>query len=631
MNRLQHAARKFESTALVNLPSVCMADRTQIDIYTALGQLRSPFQGLSSWPWLDEALAAESKRPAEFSGREKRERATGDTLNRQGRPYCTMSSPLATEVVERLATDPGGLLWMDEMGCAWAVKLGKASPLDQSQRFGFAITWGGNAILLDHGARDDCGQRLGCRIEASSGDERQAGRHNLARLAQRLRLFNRAEQLLWAIHLSVLRQRRSTVLLPDVLLGQIIWGGNRNNWPRDWRGDIMQTLISLTYLRTEVLRLGGVGWKPRLGAHSVGVTHVELLALTRPQDDFCRPCCPMYDSPSRHGHFLVQIGRGFLGVLEKFMVYDDSNGTRTYDFSKRPEGESGKDLMARQRKGETPSVNIVVKLLGPSRWSGLSPEHRRIVQALTEEITRAQESRRPDKAFVLQSNLVPGVTPGSEVSCTLLKTEGNYVAFNGNGRRRGAGYRIIGEAGKGWLAKCGYTLPDGGDSDGMAKVVRRFLAALDDVSKIMGLVVAAIHPKTTEWCDMERMKEIARRRRGWEQLDPLHLRVYGPEDYLERGRDYFDRKGGFTEGEPEGETAVKPRGNRGIAAMGMTLADRMRRAGIRHEDMAEHLRRSRSFVSRILNGRKPWPPGMKERAEAYVQEAENQAEESPLE
>ena len=59
MDHLRKAARKAEATSLVRLPLVCMADRTQMGMNTAIGQLRSPFQGLANWPWLDEALAAD--------------------------------------------------------------------------------------------------------------------------------------------------------------------------------------------------------------------------------------------------------------------------------------------------------------------------------------------------------------------------------------------------------------------------------------------------------------------------------------------------------------------------------------------------------------------------------------------
>src|SRR5207247_808856 len=46
----------------------------------------------------------------------------------------------------------------------------------------------------------------------------------------------------WAIHLAVINQRSSEVVLPDVLLGQALWGGNRQRWPKNWRAYLLAQL-----------------------------------------------------------------------------------------------------------------------------------------------------------------------------------------------------------------------------------------------------------------------------------------------------------------------------------------------------------------------------------------------------
>jgi hypothetical protein len=62
----------------------------------------------------------------------------------------------------------------------------------------------------------------------------------------------------------VLAQRSSVVLIPDVFVGEAVWG-QRGRWPQDWRRDLMQTFRSLSLLHSEVLRLDGPGWRPKLG------------------------------------------------------------------------------------------------------------------------------------------------------------------------------------------------------------------------------------------------------------------------------------------------------------------------------------------------------------------------------
>jgi transcriptional regulator with XRE-family HTH domain len=48
------------------------------------------------------------------------------------------------------------------------------------------------------------------------------------------------------------------------------------------------------------------------------------------------------------------------------------------------------------------------------------------------------------------------------------------------------------------------------------------------------------------------------------------------------------------------------------------LRVRLRRAGLSQQDLAQHLGVSAAFLSAALSDKKPWPPGMRERAEAFV-------------
>src|SRR5262249_6750098 len=146
-------------------------------------------------------------------------------------------------------------------------------------------------------------------------------RAQLQRAAQGLRLYERAACGLWALHAAVLAQRSSLVLLPDVTLRQVVWGGRRG-LPPHWRAQLGAVLRSLLSLRWASSRFNTHGWQPRFGAQAVAVSYVEDLRVSRPDEDRCRPCCGLHGRGVPHGHFLVGVGHGFLGALELF-----ANGT----------------------------------------------------------------------------------------------------------------------------------------------------------------------------------------------------------------------------------------------------------------------------------------------------------------
>jgi hypothetical protein len=50
----------------------------------------------------------------------------------------------------------------------------------------------------------------------------------------------------WAIHLAVITQRSPDIVLPDVLLGQVFWGGDKKAWPSNWRGWLLTRLELFT-------------------------------------------------------------------------------------------------------------------------------------------------------------------------------------------------------------------------------------------------------------------------------------------------------------------------------------------------------------------------------------------------
>ena len=231
---------------------------------------------------------------------------------------------------------------------------------------------------------------------------------------------------------------------------------------------------------------------------SLAVATVEQLWVTRPEENHCRPDCPMWGSTERHDHFYVQAGYGFLGALEKYVAKDESD-YRTYDFEKVTDDEAKEELKEARKAGQIVSVSVPTALFGRAKWAELPEERARIIDALMGEVTRPlppKKSGRADHAFVLQGNRVPGLKPRSEVVCPFLRAKGRHVAFCGNGDRRGMGYQIVGQNGRGWLYKSGYRVPH--DPRELAREVRSFLKHLAGVCDLIGLTAVGLDPTSEQ-------------------------------------------------------------------------------------------------------------------------------------
>ena len=301
-------------------------------------------------------------------------------------------------------------------------------------------------ILQDPERRQDYEERLETVLQAGPGRNHEA----LTEAVQELRLGGHAERLLWAIHRAVVAMRRSLLHLPDVYLAQAIWGSNRSAWPHDWHQVLGKVLKDLTWLHVA----DDSDDVPAFGSETVLLTHAGDLRASA--DDACPDDCPAHGS-GRHHHFQIEVGPGFLGVLEPFAQVEEETGVRTYDFPARAKKGSKKLTLPKAGKtGRLVTVYLPAKLGEPAACKQLNERQHRLLQALVRETTRA--TRQPRQAIteaeVVSGNLVPNFQGRDLQSCRLLEPQGQYVGFNGNRRRRGAGYLLLSE--NGWLARAGY-------------------------------------------------------------------------------------------------------------------------------------------------------------------------------
>ena len=328
----------------------------------------------------------------------------------------------------------------------------------------------------------------------------------------------------------------------------------------------------------------------------------------------CRPGCPYWDKGVKHDHFLIEVSSGFLGVLERFGLPGSKSKMRTFNFVELPEDEAArKSIQEARKEGRIITVNVVAAMLGPARWAKLSGLQQRIVQALTREITRAKNSSRPDKAAIVQNGRVPGSQGEPTRVCPDLQSHRCYVAFNGNGRRKGQGYTLFGAKGRGWLHKFGLMPEQNAD----AGEVRALFKELNLWREAIGLVVVGYHPKRDKWLKWSELKAMATGQSPQvnSMLISLHLRFYAPEDYLDRLRNYFAERGGFATND---EGASKPQSS----LFDDDLLIRIRKIGIRNKDLASKLGVSPSFVSQLMTGQCSWPQNRRDHVEKLLSEIE---------
>lgn len=518
------------------------------DLFGQLGQLRSPFRDAQTWPFLGDEFQQHSEVLLQTQGTERWRELGGDRC--ESGLTLKPDSEAADEVLRRFEQINSGFI-VGEDGKLLAVRLIRGRK--QGHRFG-----------------------IGLKLEENiSAADATGGSHDSTSLSTgQVRLGSRAEQLLWLIHAEVMRQRRSLVQLPDLLLKEMLWPCDQV--PRDWRRDLQWTFQALMNLRIDVINLTRRGWQPRLGARSALIDHVEFSWNLGELGPFCDETCAMWGPSQRHHHVQVGVGHAFLGVLEKCVI-QEGHGHRTFDF------KVGKD-----DRSATMPVRPVLNAFVGKKMLGLSPVDRAVLKGILSELTAGETGE-----FKMQSGMI---TPKDNAPCPLLSTAGRYFSFNGNGAKSGYGYTIEGRKGTGWLYKAGFTF----SSDDKRQVTRQLFQSLARLSDRLGIVVCGYSRNESRWYGLSAMLELSRRRNGWNVLGSLLVRVYGPENLFTR----------LTDIGIDSDASPFP-----LNAEHESLSDRLRASGRTQQEIAGELGVSRPFISTLLNSKRPWPPERAREAE----------------
>jgi hypothetical protein len=463
---------------------------------------------------------------------------------------------------------------------------------------GFAFTWLGPGWVFDPTAQERRAKDLRTRQARMTAADPQTQRKELDAVVARMRLGPTAERLLWLVHQQVLRLRTSVLQLPDLLLADAVWTGRGR--PAHWRGELLAVLQGLTWLH---LTEGPPEESGVLGAETAVLTHVADLRGTA--NDACRDGCAGQRGPKHH-HYLVNVGRGFLGVLEEFAQAEDEDGVRSYAFPVG--GRQSSSLRKAGKSGRLVTVYLPAKLGDRAACDGLTLTQRRLLQAAVRETTRATKENRTSvsEAEVLHGNVVPTTDGKGAFPCELLGPNGDYVGFNGNKLLKGRGYLIRSQGG--WMARAGYSTDQ----------LSNFLADLGVLSERLALIPVGVEPQNPSCLGLGQMTALAGSTHGMTVLQRLHLRLYAPADYLARWNDVFHWK---EEGSPP-SVADDP-------ARDVTSA--VRKKVISQRQLAEGMGVDPSLLNKVLRGKRPWPAGWLERATAWLasQQSELQRVSSP--
>jgi hypothetical protein len=408
------------------------------------------------------------------------------------------------------------------------------------------------------------------------------------RVISHVRLGGLSGRVLYGVHQAVLSQKSSLITLADVRIAEMVWGHTSSARPRHWRAVLRQILRGLTWLHVADLSDGGT---PTFGSPSVLITHFGDLRGTR--DDSCPGNCGARQG-LRHHHFQIDIGLGFLGVLERFGQDPDGAGIRSYHFPVGIRRTSNAPTLRKSGKsGRLVSAFAPAFLGDPTRCRTLSTGSHRILQALVRETTRPTKlSKEVDaRAELVSGNRVRSYSGRSSKVCKLLFAETTYVGFNGNGKRRTMGYRLLSTEWS-WLSKAGYAVD----------AVPEFLDDLAELVAALELIVVGVGPSDT-FSDLNQLRGIAQsatRQRGLSRID---VRVFTQADYVERWSRYFGFVDPVAASEEPGDLCIR-------AAMRLrNVSGRM---------LATAIDCDPSFLAKILKGTKRWPKKLLKKAKRHL-------------
>ena len=398
----------------------------------------------------------------------------------------------------------------------------------------------------------------------------------------KLRAGSLAERMLWVMHQQVLGLRSSHLIVPDLWLAEQVWGQDYGR-PHGWRQVVAAILEGLSWLH--------IADRPEGNENPHFCDETALLIRVRDfrskPEDRCHELCPMRGG-APHSHFLVDTGPGFLGILEACGEANEQ-GAREYRFpTAAKKGRSDfASLRKLGKKGRLVSVYLPARLGDPEKCRSFSSRQRTLFQAMVRELSRTPAKKRqsgsPFDTFI--GNRIPVFNGPGFVVCEKLDPHATHVGFNGNGTRRGLGYRLSSEGG--WLARSGYQ---------PQRECATFVRDLGRLARLLGLTAVGIQ-RGNQVVSLSEIQALVSTCH-WRQVDELHLRIYARADFVETWNRYFEVDAPVQTHEPRADELLT------------AVQQLINKRGLTSGDVADQLEIDRSFFSKVMRRRKLAPPAM---------------------
>ena len=270
---------------------------------------------------------------------------------------------------------------------------------------------------------------------------------------------------------------------------------------------------------------------------------VKLALLTSKKQVCNDELCMLYGSGVRHQHYSLSLKNyGRLGSFCRQSDNSQSGPTRFHLFA----DEFKEHRLKLQKSGLLFNVYWPALVLGSSPKVGWTWPQQRLVVGLVRELTRTKP--KPGEGItgeiIKRGQIISAYNGTGTVLCPLLDPSLDYVLFAGNGKRKGRGYRIIGQTWKGWLSRAGYEItPEMDKKERLAKL-KSFLSDLHTLSKHLGLIPVGNY--RTEWKSIDQMMDCLRKGLGQDWLESCNLRVFAPAGWRRLWRRYFSDQLGFS-------------------------------------------------------------------------------------
>ncbi len=298
--------------------------------------------------------------------------------------------------------------------------------------------------------------------------------------------------------------------------------------------------------------------------------------------------------------FVFVVGDGLLGSLEQFATRSD-DGLVAYAFP------TGKRLKSLRRQQRVQDVYLPIYLGDLAVCKRFTSRQKRLFQAIVNEVTcppkgkestdTAKLSRSLEQALVIRGDTVTGYNGQGTTECPYLMPQMNYVGFNGNGVRRGHGYKL-----RTWISKAGYLHAER----------LRFLDDLVLLSDELGLVVAAIGKGHDNWCPLSHIVLLARANASQTcDLENLHIRVYAKADCAEHWGRLFKWN-------PPPDTAIQPSEQLAATDVVDRLRETLLASGLQQQQLATQLKVSKQYLNAVLCGKKRCSGDLKKRIEKHL-------------